>query len=381
MKRRSSSNLSNTISRGKNKSGKNDSNGTINDIKSSKNLKISSDTKNDSRSKSNKKSNSNDKNNSNLNKNINKKPKKLSSYNNINTLPPPNFEFTITPEFKSLINLISDNINNNNYNSKPTYVSKPYNDKNPIIHKLSNITDFKTISPIELFYKSKYDYNTYKNINNSSNITFDKCSICLGEFYDSETDSDSSLSSCTDIKEVINLSDSQKNNYDVILLKNCNDHFFHLTCLDSLLLHNKTDSYLKCPICNNIYGILTGDQPKGTMISYVDKKIHCDGYPNFGTIIIEYYFPNTRKYKGTDRVAYLPDNKEGNKILNLLKVAFDRKLLFTVGTSVTTGKSNTTIWNGVHHKTSLTGGSQFFGYPDKTYFNRVEQELAAKGVV
>ena len=38
------------------------------------------------------------------------------------------------------------------------------------------------------------------------------------------------------------------------------------------------------------------------------------------------------------------------------------------------------VWNGIHHKTNISGGSTKFGYPDKTYFNRVKEELAAKGV-
>ena len=64
----------------------------------------------------------------------------------------------------------------------------------------------------------------------------------------------------------------------------------------------------------------------------------------------------------------------------MLKIAFDRKLTFVVGTSVTTGQKNTVVWNGIHHKTSLNGGTQNYGYPDATYFNRVREELAAKGV-
>jgi deltex-like protein len=105
----------------------------------------------------------------------------------------------------------------------------------------------------------------------------------------------------------------------------------------------------------------------------------CDGFKQ-GTIIIDYYFPSTKLYSGTRRYAYLPNTTEGREVLGLLKVCFDRRLTFTVGTSVTTGESNTTVWNGVHHKTNTTGGSQYFGYPDTTYFNRVKQELAAKGV-
>ena len=42
---------------------------------------------------------------------------------------------------------------------------------------------------------------------------------------------------------------------------------------------------------------------------------------------------------------------------------------------------NQIVWNGIHHKTKLHGGSARFGYPDPTYFNRVREELAAKGVI
>ena len=66
--------------------------------------------------------------------------------------------------------------------------------------------------------------------------------------------------------------------------------------------------------------------------------------------------------------------------MKLLEIAFERKLLFTGGRSVTTGQENTTVWNGVHHKTNTYGGSSYFGYPDPTYFNRVKLELAMKGI-
>ena len=105
----------------------------------------------------------------------------------------------------------------------------------------------------------------------------------------------------------------------------------------------------------------------------------CDGF-NCDSIVINYSFPNGQGYTGTHRTCYLPNNKEGREVLALLKVAFDRKLTFTVGTSVTTGRKNTVVWNGIHHKTSMFGGPTCFGYPDKNYFNRVKEELAARGV-
>lgn len=55
-----------------------------------------------------------------------------------------------------------------------------------------------------------------------------------------------------------------------------------------------------------------------------------------------------------------------------MKKAFDRKLTFTIGRSVTTGMDNQVVWNGIHHKTHTNGGSSHFGYPDPTYFSRVK---------
>ena len=83
-------------------------------------------------------------------------------------------------------------------------------------------------------------------------------------------------------------------------------------------------------------------------------------------------------YSGTGRMAYLPDTPEGRKVLFLFQKAWDRRLLFTVGRSITTGADNTVVWSGIHHKTVTNGGP--FGYPDPTYLSRVQDELAAVGV-
>lgn len=60
-------------------------------------------------------------------------------------------------------------------------------------------------------------------------------------------------------------------------------------------------------------------------------------------------------YKGTRRTAYLPDNHEGRRILELLRKAFDDGIVFTVGKSTTTGRDNVVTWNDIHHKTELIG--------------------------
>ena len=129
---------------------------------------------------------------------------------------------------------------------------------------------------------------------------------------------------------------------------------------------------------------MIGDQPPGNMNVYVNKAMNCDGYPDCGTIVIQYHMHSGKRgdinFPGTSRSAYLPDNPEGNEVLKLLQEAFERKLIFTIGRSVTTGRDNQIVWNGIHHKTNTSGGSAYFGYPDPTYFDRVKLELAMKGV-
>ena len=48
---------------------------------------------------------------------------------------------------------------------------------------------------------------------------------------------------------------------------------------------------------------------------------------------------------------------------------------------MTTGLDNQVVWNGIHHKTSTSGGAANFGFPDPTYLSRVKEELALKGVI
>lgn len=58
---------------------------------------------------------------------------------------------------------------------------------------------------------------------------------------------------------------------------------------------------------------MIGDQPPGTMTHVVNKLVHCDGYLDCGTIIINYsMYAGSRgpiHFPGTHRSAYLPDNK------------------------------------------------------------------------
>lgn len=50
-------------------------------------------------------------------------------------------------------------------------------------------------------------------------------------------------------------------------------------------------------------------------------------------------------------------------MLTLFRKAFDQRLTFTIGTSMTTGRPNVITWNDIHHKTSCTGGPQLCDIP------------------
>ncbi|XP_069107171.1 uncharacterized protein [Argopecten irradians] len=161
----------------------------------------------------------------------------------------------------------------------------------------------------------------------------------------------------------------------------------HIFCKECIQKHLQVHG--TCAVCKCRYSDPEGNQPDGIM-SYFKTRESVAGYESCGTIVIEYDIPDGIqterhpnpgvRYKGLHRSAFLPDNPDGNRILALLMKAFDKKLIFTVGTSITTGRENVTTWNDIHHKTNITGGPQRFGYPDPTYLRRVYDELMAKGI-
>ncbi|XP_041361921.1 uncharacterized protein LOC121377889 [Gigantopelta aegis] len=136
--------------------------------------------------------------------------------------------------------------------------------------------------------------------------------------------------------------------------------------------------------------MITGNQPPGKMSHKIIPDLSCPGYEGHGVIVIDYYFedgtqmdehPNLGKpYHGTRRRGFLPDTVEGQSILQLLKIAFDRKLTFTIGQSTTTGREDTVTWGDIPHKTNTHGGPDRNAFPDATYFSHVREQLAAKGV-
>ncbi|XP_078587612.1 uncharacterized protein LOC144868824 isoform X2 [Branchiostoma floridae x Branchiostoma japonicum] len=162
-------------------------------------------------------------------------------------------------------------------------------------------------------------------------------------------------------------------------------HTFCRACIDKALSYKS-----QCPMCNTIVGELKGNQPPGRMEWEIYHGTQLSGYEGCGAIMVRYYFPDGtqgpdhpnpgRWFRGTARRAYLPNNVEGRELVQLLKRAFDNRLVFTIGTSVTTGATDTVVWNDIHHKTNVSGGASDYGYPDPGYLTRLREELAAKGI-
>lgn len=168
-------------------------------------------------------------------------------------------------------------------------------------------------------------------------------------------------------------------------------HTLHMLCMLAMYNNGTKDGSLQCPSCKTIYGEKTGTQPKGKMEIYsVGQSL--PGHSDCGTIQIVYIIPpgiqgpehpnpgQPFTCRGFPRFCFLPDNDKGRKVLELLKVAWMRRLIFTVGTSSTTGEPNTVVWNGIHHKTEMMSNLSGHGYPDPNYLDNVLSELASQGV-
>ena len=168
----------------------------------------------------------------------------------------------------------------------------------------------------------------------------------------------------------------------VVSLEGCG-HCFCGECIRSALKVTP-----KCPTCRKSIGEPQGKMPSGSM-SISTSTVSCSSYPP-GTIVIRYFISGGIQYSyhdnpgvpftGASRVAYLPNNDEGQKLLKRLKFAFSHGLTFTVGTSQTSGAPNVVTWASIHHKTSVSGGARTHGFPDPSYFTNVNGELDALDV-
>ncbi|CAD5119710.1 DgyrCDS8300 [Dimorphilus gyrociliatus] len=280
----------------------------------------------------------------------------------LENMTPFSYDEFIENKFETALNNILTELDSfNNVTSVSLY---PWTDKfysldmtNSIIKVFNDFPKPKNINIVTVLHEQRHIVQTFhqaiKRFKEPPQSMNEKCPICL-------------------------------DNIDMIYTTLPCSHTFCKTCLDQWLKGKGV-----CPVCKAYVAKTLGNQPEGQMGFYRDSTC-LPGFENCGTIVIHYSFPSGIQgpqhpnagvpYSGTTRQAYLPDNADGKEVLNLLKKAWDEKLLFTIGRSVTTGMDNSVIWNDVHHKTSRSGGPTVYGYPDPTYLNRVKEELRAKGI-
>jgi len=166
-------------------------------------------------------------------------------------------------------------------------------------------------------------------------------------------------------------------------------HHFHSECLNQML-KTSTSPFLQCPICKKVHGVRTGNRPINGSMNHQLENGSLPGHEGSGTITI--YFHIQSGVQGPEhpspgqpytahnfpRVAYLPDTPDGCRALHGLYLAWKQRLLFTVGTSMTSGRSNCVTWNDIHLKTQKSGSDH--SYPDPNFLANLMQELAGFGI-
>ena len=168
------------------------------------------------------------------------------------------------------------------------------------------------------------------------------------------------------------------------------DHFFHAECVAQYLAPKK-----KCPLCGVKYGVEVGTQPDGIMTVRMVKDVDVastrkNENKNKGSIEIKHKFNSGiqikghqnpgQRYSSRTEYIYLPRTPQGMQILGMIRLGWKRRMLYTVGRSVTRSLDNVIIFNGIHFKTSRYGGPTNYGYPDQYYFQRVKDEFNQKGI-
>jgi len=169
-------------------------------------------------------------------------------------------------------------------------------------------------------------------------------------------------------------------------------HKMHETCAkEAIDLGQAGPGCLQCPECQAVHGVRTGNQPLTGDMTWTTITTSLPGHPGQGTIVIRYRMEGGVQGKehprpgrafqapGFPRMAYLPDSDQGRTVLSLLSKAFRRRLIFTVGASLTSGQEDCVTWAGIHHKTKMTEDEH--GFPDLGYLHRVMEELKERGVV
>jgi hypothetical protein len=169
-------------------------------------------------------------------------------------------------------------------------------------------------------------------------------------------------------------------------LSKCDNHYFHSHCIRKSLQFGS-----KCPCCGIVYdGVMVGPMPNGRMLAVTLPvgAFPIAGFADVGTIVIAYDIPSGTQRKGDPfpgtpflgctRRYYLPDTAEGRRAVMQLRRCFEMRQTFALTRIVT---SIGVVLNGVDHKLRPSGGPGIHGFPDTSYFERLNVNLVSKGIV
>ena len=222
------------------------------------------------------------------------------------------------------------------------------------------------------------------------------CLICLGPFGDAQPLLSSDPLSEASSDTLTSFHNFPSEDYDTsgpVKLPQCTGHYFHADCILEWLREKH-----QCPYCKQFYGRVTGDCPEGIMtISHTKRKL--PGWTatsmlhtaekSDGTWIMQWTLfsgrqgpqhPNPGKlYHGTSRVGFLPDTPDYRKVLKMLMIAWQRRLMFTIGFSLTRGVHDVITWSGIHIRTEWED-HYGFGWPCPGYYDNITLELSSKGI-
>ena len=122
------------------------------------------------------------------------------------------------------------------------------------------------------------------------------------------------------------------------------EHYFHRTCLETMISKQASPGHLVCPLCSTVHGIRTGDMPmESEMLRWKEPRLDLPGNSGLGSFVIMYHVQDGIQGKGHPhpdkpfkalgfpRYASLPGNNEGERVIKLLCLAFQRRLTFSVG--------------------------------------------------
>jgi len=164
---------------------------------------------------------------------------------------------------------------------------------------------------------------------------------------------------------------------------NCG-HWFCKSCKKRFL-----EKAMRCPVCKK-ENLFRGNQPVGYIAWRTESNNQLPGYEKYGTIVITYNFkqgiqgsdhPNPGEpYSDLFCTSYLPNNPAGQDLCKLLRSAFLARLIFTIGKCPATGEENKIVSNGIELKWNRSGGPANCGYPDPSYLDRIESQLAERGI-